>query len=88
MSFLQTTQHISRQTNRRTYLVSIKKCVTGALRGSCECAHDKFIDRDVKLVINGRSGASGTSEMHKKSSKCLLLNRRPKEISTQNDFYY
>lgn len=43
------------------YLVSIRKCVTGALRGSCEWAHDRFIERDVKLVINGRSGASGTS---------------------------
>lgn len=32
------------------------------MRGSCECAHDKFIERDVKLVINGLSGASGTSK--------------------------
>lgn len=44
------------------YLVSTRKCVTGAFLGSCEWAHDKFIERDVKLVINGRSGASGTSE--------------------------
>lgn len=47
------------------YRVSMTKCDTGAFRGSCEWAHDKFIDRDVKLVINGLSGASGTSEMEK-----------------------
>lgn len=35
----------------------------GAFRGSCEWAHDRFIVRDVKLVISGRPGESGTSEM-------------------------
>lgn len=43
------------------YLVSMTKCDTAVLRGSCECAHDKLTDRDVKLTINGLSGASGTS---------------------------
>lgn len=43
--------------------------MTGAFRGSCEWAHDKFIDRDVKLVINGRSGASGMSVIKKKDKK-------------------
>lgn len=44
-----------------SYLVSIIKCVTGALRGCCEWAQDKFTEREVKLISNGRSGGSGTS---------------------------
>lgn len=43
------------------YLVSIVKCVTTVLRGSCEYAHDTFTERDVKLTISGRPGAAGTS---------------------------
>uniref|UniRef100_A0A1B0B3D4 Uncharacterized protein n=1 Tax=Glossina palpalis gambiensis TaxID=67801 RepID=A0A1B0B3D4_9MUSC len=46
-----------------TYLVSIMKCVTGALRGCCEWAHDKFTEREVKLISSGRSGGSGTSAL-------------------------
>lgn len=37
------------------------KCVTGALRGCCEWAQDKFTEREVKLINSGRSGGSGTS---------------------------
>lgn len=44
-----------------SYLVSIMKCVTGALRGCCEWAQDKFTEREVKLISSGRSGGSGTS---------------------------
>jgi len=54
-----------------TYRVSIIKCVTGAFRGCCECAQDKFTERDVKLINNGRSGGSGTSA-GKKREKCQL----------------
>lgn len=43
------------------YLVSMMKCVTGAFLQSCECAQDKLTERDVKLMISGRSGGSGTS---------------------------
>lgn len=45
------------------YLVSMMKCVTGAFLQSCEWAQDKLTERDVKLMISGRSGGSGTSEM-------------------------
>lgn len=48
-----------------TYLVSMMKCVTGAFLQSCEWAQDKLTERDVKLMISGRSGGSGTSETGK-----------------------
>lgn len=35
--------------------------MTGAFLGSCTWAHDKLTDLDVKPVIIGRLGGSGTS---------------------------
>lgn len=55
------------------YLVSTRKWVTGAFLGSCEWAHDKFIERDVKLVINGRPGASGTSENRMNYKNLIMI---------------
>lgn len=43
------------------------KCVTGAFLQSCEWAQDKLTERDVKLMISGRSGGSGTSENGKRT---------------------
>lgn len=61
------------------YLVSMTKCDTAVLRGSCECAHDKLTDRDVKLTINGLSGASGTS---------FYTPAATKKINKLNRFYF
>lgn len=46
---------------QRIYLVWMIKSKTGAFLESCKWAHDKFTWRDVKYVINGRSGGAGTS---------------------------
>ena len=44
-----------------THLVSNIKSSTGSFLGSCIDAQDKLTVREVKLVIIGRLGVSGTS---------------------------
>ena len=39
------------------------KSSTGEFLESCKWAHDKLTWRDVKYVINGRSGGAGTSKV-------------------------
>lgn len=46
----------------KLYLICMIKSSTAAFLESCKWAHDKFTWRDVKYVINGRSGGAGTSE--------------------------
>lgn len=45
------------------YLVSRMKSVTCSFFGCWFCAHERLTDREVKLVIIGRLGGSGTSWM-------------------------
>lgn len=45
----------------KLYLVWMIKSKTAAFLESCKWAHDKFTWRDVKDVINGRSGGAGIS---------------------------
>lgn len=45
----------------KLYLVWMIKSKTAAFLESCKWAHDKFTWRDVKYVINGRSGGAGMS---------------------------
>jgi hypothetical protein len=47
--------------DHKCYLICMIKSTTGSFRASCKWAHDKFTWRDVKYVINGRSGGAGTS---------------------------
>ena len=44
-----------------SYLVSMIKSVTGAFFGSWDCAQDRFTEREVNVIINGRAGISGIS---------------------------
>lgn len=68
------------------YLVCITKSVTGALRGSWECAQDKFTYLDVKLTINGRPGGSGTSTKSKKKKNFIREEKNDSFINCVTQF--
>lgn len=63
---------------KNAYLICMMKSITGSFLASCKWAHDKFTWRDVKYVINGRSGGAGTS-VRERITKEFFINERMSE---------
>lgn len=72
----------------KLYLIWMIKSVTGEFLESCKWAHDKFTWRDVKYVINGRSGGAGMSKLCKQSIRpknhCSSMVKGGKWMEKQN----
>lgn len=56
------------------------KSVTGAFLGSCDCAQDRFTEREVNVIINGRAGISGISWTNKSITTVGLFRSLNKQI--------